>query len=69
MSPQKRSSSLSKYSTQLKSVSQPIGWLVGRLVAWMAGLIDVALSGLSRRRSVKLMESRGGGVCQNESHE
>jgi len=41
------------------------GWLVG----WMVGLIDVALSGLSRRRLLKLMESRGGGVCQNESHE
>jgi len=40
-----------------------------RSVGWMAGLIDVALSGLSRRRLVKLMESRGGGVCQNESHE
>ena len=46
---------------------------VGRRV-WMAGLIDETLSGLSRRRRrlsswLKLMESRGGGVCQNESHE
>ena len=58
--------------SQRKGAStEPRRWSVG-VFGWLAaGLIDETLSGLSRRlaSSVKLMESRGGGVCQNESHE
>lgn len=65
----KQRASAARREAQAASGSQSVAESVGRLVGWMAALIDVALSGLSRRRSVKLMESRGGGVCQNESHE